>query len=236
MNIVGQCPWDGYEPATIRFCEDALCSWITKPAETWSNIGFVIVGIFVLTLTKKENNQHLRPIGYIGISLGICSGIFHATGTFFGEFFDVGSMLLFTSVGVAFNLQRLLKFPQPKIKWAFLALLAPSLAMMLIYKPTGIPVFGVMFASGALIEWRLKVLHPETKYKYFAYMAGTFLTAFVVWWLDILKIWCNPNNHYFNGHAFWHLMTALTFYQLYRFYAQFDQLRPNKSTGPDLDK
>ena len=38
------CPWDQFEPTTRHFCEAELCQWVTKPAESWSNIGFIIVG------------------------------------------------------------------------------------------------------------------------------------------------------------------------------------------------
>jgi hypothetical protein len=45
--------------------------------------------------------------------------------------------------------------------------------------------------------------------------------ATAAWWLDLTKRVCDPGNHFVDGHAVWHLLSALTFFLLYAFYAQF---------------
>jgi len=220
------CPWDHFSSATIHFCENQLCSYIVKPAETWSNIGYVLVGIYILYLCKKENNPHLRVLGLVGICLGFMSATFHATGTFFGEFLDVSSMYLLTATGISFNSRRLFQLSFTKARALFILILSLSMGLLLLFRPIGITLFGIQFVTAVILEVILFFKSKErAAYRYFLYMVVTFLTAWCVWWLDLLKIWCNPDNHLFNGHAFWHLETALIFYFIYRFFCQFKQLR-----------
>ena len=218
-----QCPWDNYTPATIHFCEAQNCHWIVKPAETWSNIGFIIAGILILRACKREGTDHLKTMGQVGIFLGIGSGLFHATGTFWGEYLDVGAMILFTTVAFAYNLRRWLRLTEKQTLLIYWGVVATCLSLMLIVRAIGIPLFGLLFSLGVLLELRLYFLRPMERpnYRYFKALAATFLVCWGVWWLDILKIVCNPDNHWFNGHAFWHLGCALCLYFVYRFYAQF---------------
>ncbi len=66
------------------------------------------------------------------------------------------------------------------------------------------------------------------RYRYLGAFYLVFLPAFALWLLDEQKIWCNPDIHWINGHAVWHLLSAVGLYFLYRFYAQFDALRFGK--------
>ena len=36
--------------------------------------------------------------------------------------------------------------------------------------------------------------------------------------LDVSRVWCDPGNHWLQGHAAWHVLTAGTLFWLYRFY------------------
>ena len=37
--------------------------------------------------------------------------------------------------------------------------------------------------------------------------------------LDVTRVWCDPENHWLQGHAAWHLLSAASLVALYRFYA-----------------
>lgn len=46
-----------------------------------------------------------------------------------------------------------------------------------------------------------------------------FAVAWGIWWLDLLRIWdYKPLQHVVNGHAIWHVLTAVSLYFLYKFY------------------
>ena len=35
----------------------------------------------------------------------------------------------------------------------------------------------------------------------------------------VTRTWCDPSNHWLQGHSIWHLLSAGALYSLYRFYA-----------------
>jgi len=39
--------------------------------------------------------------------------------------------------------------------------------------------------------------------------------------LDATRIWCDPSNHIYNGHALWHILTAIALFLYFQFYQQF---------------
>jgi uncharacterized membrane protein YadS len=40
---------------------------------------------------------------------------------------------------------------------------------------------------------------------------------------DVSRVFCNPNNHFIQGHAIWHVFSALCIYFIYRYYQQFSE-------------
>lgn len=39
--------------------------------------------------------------------------------------------------------------------------------------------------------------------------------------LDATRVWCDPKNHLYNGHALWHLLTSIGLFCFFQFYKQF---------------
>jgi hypothetical protein len=83
----------------------------------------------------------------------------------------------------------------------------------------------LVFALGGpccVIELYLFIKRRRTThYAFYAWAWLVMTIATAVWWLDLTKRVCDPRNHFVNGHAVWHLLSALTFFLLYKFYAQF---------------
>jgi hypothetical protein len=40
---------------------------------------------------------------------------------------------------------------------------------------------------------------------------------------DLSRVWCDPSNHWLQGHSVWHLLTALALYTLFMFYARIPE-------------
>jgi len=233
-NLNGQmCPWSTMAPAHLNFCEAKLCAWIARPSETWSNLGFVFVGILILWQWSRDRKLGIKnllwPMGTIGIVLGIFSGFYHASASFIGEWLDISSMLLFTSLSIMLNLARLYNLPSQKIWVGHFLLSLISMALIYIIEKLGVFMFGAQFLYGVYLEYKLHKQNCNTplraNYVWFKRMAVIFLIGWAVWWLDITKVLCDPDNHIFTGHAFWHLTSAATFYSVYLFYAQFKDFR-----------
>src|SRR5262245_35539796 len=130
------CPWDGFSPAVQSFCEAPLCGWIVHPAETWSNIGFFVVGCLIFWRARRQGgfSSPATLLGPIALLTGIGSTLFHATGTFFGEALDLSAMYLQSSLFVALNARRLWRLRSPTTAALFGAVVVTSVSLLLAYR------------------------------------------------------------------------------------------------------
>ena len=47
-DLLPHCPWANWSRPNIKWCEENLCQVITTPANTWSNLVYIIVGLYIL--------------------------------------------------------------------------------------------------------------------------------------------------------------------------------------------
>ena len=213
------CFWDHWQPATLKFCEEMLCGPIRQPANTFSNIGFLIAGFWILWQERKNAWSAFKLMGLAAISVGITSGVYHASMTFFWQFFDVSSMFMLILLALCFNLVRNRMLSPERFTLVYTLLLASSMGLMLLLKgPSGEYIFAFEVLAVTLLEYKILRSKVRVSYHYYLKAIGTFLIAFIVWIGDIKGWWCDPHNHYLQGHAIWHLLNALAIVFLYRFY------------------
>jgi hypothetical protein len=225
------CPWGGFEPSTTTFCEEQLCAWITQPANTWSNLAYIFIGIYIIYLANKEQNKFLSIIGYIEIILGLGSFLFHASSTHFGEVIDVGAMYLFIVFTLVINLNRWLCEKERGISkhlqlLLFISISIFSIAIVALFKGTvGIILFALLAILSGHFETELfRKYNKGLNYKPLVLLVIFFGLAWGIWWLDITKTVCDPTNHFVQGHAMWHILNSFCFLFLYRFYKQIDSI------------
>mmetsp|Transcript_7748 Transcript_7748/g.10130 ORF Transcript_7748/g.10130 Transcript_7748/m.10130 type:complete len:188 (+) Transcript_7748:196-759(+) len=109
------CPWAEWTRPNIKWCEENLCSYITTPANTWSNLSYIVFGIWMIYDAskrksqggKKEGSRTLTTIGFASIMVGVTSLIYHASYTAQGQFLDFVGMYMFAVIPVILNLRRL---------------------------------------------------------------------------------------------------------------------------------
>ncbi len=229
MNEIMSCPagspWSGYAVATMRYCETNLCGWIAQPANTFSNLGFVIVGIWLAVMSaRRADARPLKLIGPIAIVLGVTSFAYHASYTFFWQFFDLASMFLFSTLLLVLNLQRLGVLSQRALVPTYVALNAVSMALLWMIKgKVGIAIFGLQILAAVIVEGLVSIsATTRVNYKDLWRTLATFLAAYTFWILDYTGAVCSPGNHVLQGHAAWHVLNAFCFVFMYRFYRQFD--------------
>jgi hypothetical protein len=227
-----QCPWDGWSPATIHYCEDNLCSWITQPANAWSNMGFVLVGIALVLRARRQNAAHLKLIGPIAIAVGITSFAYHASFSFAGQVFDLGSMYCLSALLIVMNAQRLGSLKAAQVPKVFAALVIGTTTLVVIFRVIGIPLFALQLATALELERRARAASSKkVDYRGFLFALGAFAAAFAFWILDFSRLWCDPRSHWIQGHAIWHVLDAFVFAGIYRFYEQFELKGPTSSRG-----
>lgn len=223
--------YENFVKPTIKYCEDNLPSYIAQPANSWSNIAFVFVGVYIFLKSRNQKNPILKFLGPMAILVGIFSFFYHASFTFIGQFLDLGSMYLLSSYLIILNLRRLNKefFSTKKLLFIFLLLLSSSLLITYFIRPTsnfsiGYPIFGLQVLAIIILEWQLYKRNTNNyKIRNLLIAFIIFICGFISLILDLLRIWCEPSTfHLINGHALWHILSSIAFLFVYFFYSQFD--------------
>ena len=221
LLAINDCPWAGFDPATIEFCEARLCAWVVEPANAYTSLTKTLVGIAILWSCRKHRDA-LIAIGVAAFLQGFFGFALHATGTFWGEALDVSGMFTISGLFLAFTAKRLYGWSNKTVVIVFCGLVVSSVAILLAIRPSGIYVFSAQIFLWVLLELKLyRTQGTSTDYRYLKYLVITFAIAFAAWIPDITRLVCNPDNHIFNLHSLWHLLTSLAIYWFYRYQAQF---------------
>ncbi len=224
---VDSCPWDDLAPSALHFCERELCGWITQPANTWSNLAYIVVGVWLVRLALREDQRGLAAIGVIEIIIGLGSFFFHMSSTHLGEVVDVGAMYMLSGFALVTNLSRYRSRTGRPLSGSFcvglyVVLVVVSITAIAVFKgEVGVWLFAIQAVVAGHLEMRMyRRLGPEPSYRAVQKLLLVFGLAWAFWWVDILGVFCDPDNHWLQGHAAWHVLNSAVFYFLYRFYAQ----------------
>lgn len=219
------CPWSGWTPPNVDWCEQELCAWITNPANTWSNLLYVALGL----LMWREARRGLRSLALFGpasVAVGVFSFAYHASYTWFLQFFDFVGMFLFCFTVLSRNALRLGWIAAERQTAFFAGGVAAASALVPALFEAGIPIQGiVLLLVLAMIGQELRLrrrdgVHPAHR-RWWTALALIALAALLSA-LDVTRTWCDPANHWLQGHALWHLLSAASLYALFRFYAELE--------------
>ena len=114
------CPWSGWMLPNLKWCEENLCAWVTAPANTWSNLAYIALGLLMWREARRMGSAPLRIFGPASIVVGVFSLVYHASYTFFFQFFDFIGMFVFCFVLIVLNWRRLGRLRDSQIVPAFL--------------------------------------------------------------------------------------------------------------------
>lgn len=200
------CPWDGFTPATISFCEARLCEVIAEPANAFTSLSKSLVGVWLVTRCLKVGHKALWAIAVAALLQGPLGFSLHATGTFWGEALDVSGMFLISATLLSFALSRRYSWSAPQLVVRWIAMVAISVAVLLLIPSSGIAVFTLQVIAWLAID--LPAKRSAESRRWLMWMLGVFAAGFAFWIADKTRFVCDPNNHVINGHAIWHLATS----------------------------
>jgi hypothetical protein len=249
MEMIGDlrdCPWSGWSPGTLRFCESLRCEWIVAPAETWSNIGYFLVGFFLLFANRGKFSiagSVRARFGVYALVVGVFSSLFHASHTYAFETADLAAMNFLGTELVVANLLRLgwLRNASP-IPFAGLLFLG---GLGLLFGTEGIDRLSVFGAFAVIAVFLEAVLFVRARrqaggridaalratYRPYLFTLALFLAAWACWIADYRRLICDPDQHFLSGHALWHLLNSGCFLTLSRFYERVSGLAPVRPAG-----
>lgn len=229
------CPWDGYAPSTVSFCEARLCAPIVEPANAWSNLGFLLVGIYLLhrSVARARATSPLVLFGVTGVLVAVGSFLFHMTATFWGEFLDLSAMFFISSLMLTFELRHIFGLSKRSAIATYAALSLGSMALVLAVRPIGIALFITHITIWTFLATGLAYKGERFRTWQLPTLMGIFLAGFGVWNLDIRHMACDPNNHAFNGHVVWHLTCAVS---LLLYYAHHERVEDRGGLNREAER
>jgi hypothetical protein len=208
-----------------------------QPVNTWSNVGFMLVGLAMLWWIGWERTTGRRaPLrnritdgtlfatlyGGFTVFLGPGSMFFHASMRQWAGWFDVMSMNFFLAFVPAYNLVRRFAWPN----WAGILIYFAAVVIegvLVLVDPDDSLIFfaalGAIAIASQIVVACSSGIHTATSGKvWFGVGVGVFALAFVIWWLS----WtngplCDPASP-LQGHGAWHLLSAAAVGCLYMYF------------------
>ena len=251
-------PWQSWRQAlgnATNFCEmNRFDQLIVQPSNTWSNLGYIIVGLMFISIAKNdhkyEHRHHINNllakfpgfsylIGFSALYMGFGSFMYHATLTFFFQKLDqTGMYFLFISF-LAYVLFKL--FPQIKFRGKtyvsnkFFIISAVIVQLLFFFFLWKLPVnilFPSLTISFFIVNFILitKVKNSESIISLLKASFITLLIAFSIWVLDITNKLCSPTS-IFQGHAAWHLLNTASIFLAYLYYRSETFLSPEEKVA-----
>jgi hypothetical protein len=225
--MLTQNPWSDFARPTMRFNEALVDGWISQPANAWTNIFYIIIGLVLFyKICRNKTSVILYTIPASAVLIGLASFLYHASNTFLFQFFDLSSMFLISTLLIVLNIYRLKPIGTGCLLLILGGLiLVSSLLLLLIRSKSGLVIFGLELFTAIILELIILKNNKKSKtvYSNFIIALAIFLCALGIWILDYTGHSCfNPENHWMQGHGMWHIINAFCFLYLYKFYDQFD--------------
>ncbi len=224
--------------ANVDWCEATVAGYVTEPANTWSNLAYMMVGAFILIRRKHGQHPLIMILPWAMIALGFLSGFYHATNAWVTQLGDFIGMYLVAGIPFLLNLARL-GMKKAATVTGYVVLNIVGAAVTVIGHYSGFPIqflFAFFFGSIVVTEMLLMKNAPARSYSNFYFTLAAFAVAATFSALDVSRTMCDPHNHVIQGHALWHCFGAIGLYFAYR-YCQDGQARaPMRAPGAVIDE
>jgi hypothetical protein len=237
--------WSGMPEAggnAFHFCEaNRMDEAIRQPSNTWSNLGYLLVGLFALTLAAHDyKNKDRRASGHFlvmypffsvlyGLSclyLFIGSFMYHASLTLFFQKFDQTGLYSVIGMVLILNIYKINPYLYHKGEWKNTHVLAKLLVIILniaffkwLWKfNINILVPGMLVITLCTAVYYIRRVSRTDYFLNYLYVAYfIMLAAGSIWLLDRQGVVCNPDSIW-QGHAVWHILTAASMFFIYLYY------------------
>lgn len=213
------------------FCEAARDALVRQPANTFSNLGFVIAGLAIAWHVSRRGSGTMSATlatayAVLVVLLGPGSAAMHASQSALGGHLDVYSMYLLAGFVFSYAAARLLALRAAGFAGLFVVVL--GLCTIAEFTPAEVPVvmtvgnavFALLLLAGLVLEVILRVRGASGLDLRWGFASlATLLVAFAIWGTgkDGGPL-CDPQS-LLQPHAVWHILDAVAAWLLYRYYA-----------------
>jgi hypothetical protein len=223
------CPWVPLREwsglPNVRWCEEQLCAWITTPANTWSNLAYIVVALAFFWMARKNRAENIRFFGTAALWVGWTSFVWHATLSFATQILDFVGMYIFCYLLLVQNLARCGWVAPSRVRVFTWGLTFVTTVLSTFVDKLGFPVQGTIVVLVGLIIATEGVARQKASRKYslsFMFVSLACLAVAVVFSVsDVTGRFCDPTNHWIQGHALWHVFSSISLFFSIFFYRQF---------------
>ena len=222
------CPWydlSQWALPNVKWCEAPRCSWVVEPANSWSNLAYLVVA-FVLWREVRvwsrsgQDTSWLTLFPPAAFAVGLTSFVYHASYTFVFQIADFIGMFVFIGLPLALNLHRLWKW---NIRRVWLAIVCSGTLLVVLLYLAGLPIqvivaLLILAVVASEIALRRRSSRPELPSGSFLLALALLSVAGVFSLLDVTRLWCQPTHPFLQGHAIWHLLSATSMVPLFYYY------------------
>ena len=215
------------------YCEAARAGWIRQPANTWSCLAGVFVGLAIAahsTTSKRSGRADqaanrmqagvFHPALYASIVVysGIGAGFFHASLTDWGGKLDMASMIFSFGFWLTYNVTRVFGLTKLQFLAVYIGLAAVLLVPRVVFNVLGFEIFAGLVGAVLLSEILVARSPLRVRRSWLWVSLALYLPALGVWWLSLSgHLLCEPAS-LLQGHALWHVITALSPGALYLYF------------------
>lgn len=253
-------PWQTWRQAlgnATHFCElNRFDQLIVQPSNTWSNLGYIIVGLIFIGIAKNDHKYEHRHnvnnllakfpgfsylIGFSALYMGFGSFMYHATLTYFFQKLDQTGMYFLLIGFISYTLFKI--FPKIKYKGKlyvsnkFFIVAAIIIQLLFFFFLWKLPI-NILFPALILVFFITnfiliaKIRNSVSVISLLKASLITFLIAASVWVLDITNKLCSPTS-IFQGHALWHLINTASIFLIYLYYRSEEFLTPEEQEAAE---
>jgi hypothetical protein len=226
----------------FHFCEaNRMDEAIRQPSNTWSNLGYLLVGLFALTLAvhdykkkdRRASENFLVMYPFFSVLYGLSclylffgSFMYHASLTLLFQKFDQTGLYSVIGMILILNVYKINPYLYHRGEWKNTHVLAKLFVIILniaFFKWLWKFNINVLVPAMLLITCITSIYYIRrvSMTDYFVnYMYAGFFILFgagSIWMLDREGVACNPQSP-LQGHALWHVLTAASMFFIYLYY------------------
>jgi hypothetical protein len=225
------CPWHELTEIVgapnLKWCEATRCSWVSEPANTGSNVGYLAVAMAFWGMARSARNRAARLFAPTAALMGLCSIVYHASNNYLSQVVDFVGMFVYVYLLVRINLVRVwpaLRRWQSAVYWGLVigsVLLVHAMYLLALRFQLLIAVAVVVLVATELVMMR-RGDWQRYRYRSFGLSVLFIVVAQAFSLADLSRAWCRPDNLVLHGHAIWHLLGSVSILFSFLHYRQLE--------------